>query len=35
VELAPEDLEEIEAALAQVTVRGDRYPAHLQERVGR
>jgi aryl-alcohol dehydrogenase-like predicted oxidoreductase len=35
VELTPEDLSNIEAALAQVEVQGDRYPAHLQARVGR
>jgi aryl-alcohol dehydrogenase-like predicted oxidoreductase len=33
--LSGEDLAEIEAALSQVTVQGDRYPAHLQARVGR
>jgi aryl-alcohol dehydrogenase-like predicted oxidoreductase len=35
VELTAEDLRSIEAALATVTVQGDRYPAHLQQRVGR
>ncbi len=35
VVLAPADLAAIEAALAQITVAGDRYPAHLQQRVGR
>src|SRR3954471_13404169 len=35
VELTPDDLRSIEAALSQVTVQGDRYPAHLQARVGR
>lgn len=35
IELTAEDLQEIEAALADVTVQGDRYPAHLQARVGR
>jgi aryl-alcohol dehydrogenase-like predicted oxidoreductase len=35
VELTPDDLREIEAAAAKITVRGDRYPAHLQQRVGR
>jgi aryl-alcohol dehydrogenase-like predicted oxidoreductase len=29
-----EDLEKIEQALATIQVRGDRYPAHLQARVG-
>lgn len=33
--LSREELAEIEAALARVTVQGDRYPAHLQARVGR
>jgi aryl-alcohol dehydrogenase-like predicted oxidoreductase len=35
VELTPGDLSAIEAAVAAVTVQGDRYPAHLQQRVGR
>ena len=35
VELTAEDLREIETALSDVTVQGDRYPAHLQARVGR
>jgi aryl-alcohol dehydrogenase-like predicted oxidoreductase len=35
IELSVDDLQEIEAALSQVTVLGDRYPAHLQARVGR
>lgn len=26
---------EIESAAAKITVQGDRYPAHLQARVGR
>ncbi len=33
--LSSEDLAQIEAALSQVTVQGDRYPADLQARVGR
>jgi aryl-alcohol dehydrogenase-like predicted oxidoreductase len=33
--LSGDDLADIEAALAQVTVQGGRYPAHLQARVGR
>jgi aryl-alcohol dehydrogenase-like predicted oxidoreductase len=33
--LTAQDLREIEAALAGVTVQGDRYPAHLQARVGK
>jgi len=35
VELTAEDLDEIEAAAAKVTLHGDRYPAHLQALVGR
>ena len=35
VELSDDDLVQIEAAVAQVKVQGDRYPAHLQARVGR
>jgi aryl-alcohol dehydrogenase-like predicted oxidoreductase len=35
VELTPDDLRGIESALSAVTVQGDRYPAHLQQRVGR
>jgi aryl-alcohol dehydrogenase-like predicted oxidoreductase len=35
VELSPGDLAEIKEALGDVTVQGDRYPAHLQQRVGR
>jgi aryl-alcohol dehydrogenase-like predicted oxidoreductase len=35
VELTSDDLGEIEGVLAKVTVQGDRYPAHLQARVGR
>jgi aryl-alcohol dehydrogenase-like predicted oxidoreductase len=35
VELTPDDLHEIGEAVAKITVRGDRYPAHLQQRVGR
>ena len=35
VELTSGDLIEIEAALAEVELVGDRYPAHLQNRVGR
>ena len=33
--LTPDDLGAIAAVLAKVTVQGDRYPAHLQARVGR
>jgi aryl-alcohol dehydrogenase-like predicted oxidoreductase len=35
VELSADDLHEIEAALSKITVQGDRYPAHIQARVGR
>jgi len=35
VELAPDDVSEIEGALAKIAVQGDRYPPHLQARVGR
>ena len=35
LELSADDLLAIEAALRQITVVGDRYPAHLQQRVGR
>jgi hypothetical protein len=33
--LNAEDLKSIEAALSQVEVRGERYPAQLQKLVGR
>ena len=35
VELTSADLRKIEEALSTITVQGDRYPAHLQARVGR
>ncbi|MDR3409426.1 MAG: aldo/keto reductase [Formivibrio sp.] len=35
VELTFADLGEIEAVLAGIKIEGDRYPAHLQQRVGR
>ena len=35
VELSPEDLRGIEAALASVTIQGERYPAHMQKMVSR
>lgn len=35
VELTPEELRDIAGALSHITVRGERYPAHLQARVGR
>jgi aryl-alcohol dehydrogenase-like predicted oxidoreductase len=35
VELLPEDLRDIEEAAEKIKVHGDRYPAHLQARVGR
>lgn len=35
VTLTPDDLHDIETALSNIKVQGDRYPAHLQQRVGR
>lgn len=35
IALAPEDLLEIENALSGIEIQGERYPAHLQQRVGR
>jgi aryl-alcohol dehydrogenase-like predicted oxidoreductase len=35
VELTEEDLRQIEAAVSQIKVQGDRYPAHLAARAGR
>ncbi|EPX56562.1 Aldo-keto reductase [Cystobacter fuscus DSM 2262] len=35
VELTPEELRDIAGALSQSAVQGDRYPPHLQARVGR
>jgi aryl-alcohol dehydrogenase-like predicted oxidoreductase len=35
VELGPEDLRRIQAALESIRVEGDRYPAHLAARAGR
>ncbi|HSE12451.1 MAG TPA: aldo/keto reductase [Rudaea sp.] len=35
VELSAEDLRGIESAVSGITVQGARYPAHLQQRVGR
>ncbi len=35
VELTPDDLRDIENAVAGIEVQGERYPAHLQQRVGR
>jgi aryl-alcohol dehydrogenase-like predicted oxidoreductase len=35
VELTSDDLRQIEEAAAKITVHGARYPAHLQQRVGR
>jgi len=34
VNLSADDLREIEAALSSITVLGERYPVHLQARVG-
>jgi aryl-alcohol dehydrogenase-like predicted oxidoreductase len=35
LELTPEDLQEINAAAARITVQGARYPEHLQKLVDR
>ena len=35
VELSADDLRDIGAAISQINVRGDRYPAHLEQRVNR
>jgi aryl-alcohol dehydrogenase-like predicted oxidoreductase len=35
VELTPGDLRDIESAVSKIPVQGDRYPAHLQQLVGR
>ena len=35
LELTPDDLREIEAAAARITIQGARYPEHLERRVGR
>jgi aryl-alcohol dehydrogenase-like predicted oxidoreductase len=35
IELTAEDLRVIDARLANITVQGERYPAHLQARVGK
>ncbi|WP_348266158.1 aldo/keto reductase [Edaphobacter paludis] len=35
VQLTPEDLKQIDGALSEIKVQGDRYPAHLQARVGK
>lgn len=35
VELTPDELRDIDRALARITVQGERYPPHLQARVGR
>jgi aryl-alcohol dehydrogenase-like predicted oxidoreductase len=35
IELTADDLREIEEAAAKIAVQGARYPAHLQQRVGR
>jgi aryl-alcohol dehydrogenase-like predicted oxidoreductase len=35
IELSENDLRDINAALSQIPVQGDRYPAHLQQRVNR
>ncbi|QAR32659.1 aldo/keto reductase [Geovibrio thiophilus] len=35
IRVTQEDLKNIDEAFAKITVKGDRYPAHLQKRVGR
>jgi len=35
IELSAEDLRNINDAVSRITVQGERYPAHLQQRVGR
>ncbi len=35
VELSPDDLRDIGAAASRITIHGNRYPAHMQARVGR
>jgi aryl-alcohol dehydrogenase-like predicted oxidoreductase len=35
IELGPEDLRDVNHAVSKITVQGERYPAHLQQRVGR
>lgn len=35
VGLSPDDLRNVNAAFSKITVQGDRYPAHLQQRVDR
>jgi hypothetical protein len=35
VQLKPDDLRNIENALAEIEVQGARYPKHIQERVDR
>lgn len=35
IELTTEDLQQIEEATARITVYGERYPQHLQNRVGK
>lgn len=35
IALTPDDLQDIDAAVSAIPVQGDRYPAHLQQQVGR
>jgi hypothetical protein len=35
IQLTADDLNRIAQALSEIAVQGDRYPAHLQQRVGR
>ena len=35
LDLTPADLQEIDSALAAITIQGERYPAWMQQTVGR
>jgi len=35
IELSADDLRQFNSAVSSITVQGDRYPAHLQQRVAR
>jgi len=35
IELTPDNLNDIDARLANIAVQGERYPAHLQARIGK
>lgn len=34
INLSPNDLQEIESAIAKITVQGDRYPEHIERMTG-